>query len=103
MVAMAALVERQGKNVALRQAEWRKDMTRKRPLIQGLVNDRRERVWELPVPLFFFLLFFFKIEKRTNIKEIIPPLGSFNYSGLPVFSQLCESVEGHPEPIGWCR
>lgn len=54
-------------------------------------------------PPFFFLLFFFKIEKRTNIKEIIPPLGSFNYSGLPVFSQLCESVEGHPEPIGWCR
>lgn len=51
----------------------------------------------------FFLLFLFKIEKRTNIKEIIPPLGSFTYSVLPVFSQLWESVEGHPEPIGWCR
>lgn len=65
-------------------------------------TDKREGVWELP-SLFFFLLFLFKIEKRTNIKEIIPPLGSFTYSMLPVFSHLWESVEGHPEPIGWCR
>lgn len=97
---MAALVERQGKNVALRRVEWRKDRARKRPLIPGQLNGRRGSVGAA-IPFFSFS--FLKIEKRTNIKEIIPPLGSFTYSGLSVLSQLWESVEGHPEPIGWCR
>lgn len=53
---MAALAERQEKNVALRRDEWRKDTAIKRPLIQGQLNDRREGVWELPFLLSPFLL-----------------------------------------------
>lgn len=101
VVAMAALVHRQGKNVSLRWVEWSGGKTRpeRDPWFK---DDWMSGAREYGSCHSFFLFFFFKIEKRTNIKEIIPPLGSFTYSELPVFSQLWKNVEGHPEPIGWC-
>lgn len=99
VVAMAVLVERQGKNVALRRVEWRKDTARKNPPIQGRLNDRGERGWELPF-LFSPLLFFFKIEKRTNIKEIIPPFGHFyRFRAAGLFTVVGEC--GGPPGSNW--